>query len=53
MKKCIGCILPSKNVIEGKIEEKIELKEKRGNRPKQQLDDLREMRGYCKLKRKH
>jgi hypothetical protein len=37
-------------VIEGKIEERIEVTVRRGLRRKQLLDDLKEMRGYWKLK---
>ena len=37
-------------VIEGKIEGRIEVTGRRGRRRKQQLDDLKETRGYWKLK---
>jgi hypothetical protein len=43
-----NCLL--KHVIEGKIEERIEVMGRRGRRHKQLLDDLKERRGYCKLK---
>jgi hypothetical protein len=43
-----NCLL--KHVIEGKVEGKIEMTENRGRRRKQLLDDLKEKRGYCKLK---
>jgi hypothetical protein len=46
---CRNCLL--KNVIEGKIEGRIEMTGRRGRRRKQLLDDLKEKRGY--LKRKH
>ena len=39
-----------KQVSEGKIEGRIEVTERRGRRRKQMLDDLRETRGYWKLK---
>jgi hypothetical protein len=42
-----NCLL--KHVIKGKIEGK----KRRGRRSKQLLNDLKEMRGYWKLKRKH
>jgi hypothetical protein len=38
------------HVIEGKIEERIEVTGRRGKRSKELLDDLKEKRGYCKLK---
>jgi hypothetical protein len=41
-----NCLL--KHVIEGKIEERIEVTGRRGRRH-QLLDDLKEKRGYCKL----
>ena len=44
-KKC-----PLKHISEGKIEERIEVTGRRGRRCKQRLDDLRETRGYWKLK---
>jgi hypothetical protein len=42
------CLL--KHVIEGMIEGRIEVTGSRGRRRKQLLDDLKEKRGYCKLK---
>jgi hypothetical protein len=42
-----------KHVIEGKIEWRIEVTGRRGRKCKQLLDDLKETRGYWKLKRKH
>jgi hypothetical protein len=42
------CLL--KHVIEGKIEGKIEVTERRGRRRKQLLDDVKEKRTYWKLK---
>ena len=44
----MNCLL--KHVIDGKIEGRIEVAERRGRRHKQLLDDLNEMRGYWKLK---
>jgi len=41
------------HVIEGKREGRIEVMGGRGIRGKQLLDDLKENRGYWKLKRKH
>jgi hypothetical protein len=43
-----NCLL--KHVIEGKVEGKRKVKRRRGRRRKQLLDDLKERRGYCKLK---
>ena len=43
-----NCLL--KHVIEGKIDRRIEVTRRRGRRRKQLLDDLKEKRGYCKLK---
>jgi hypothetical protein len=43
-----NCLL--KHVIEGKIEGRIEVTERRGTRRRHLLDDLREKRGYGKLK---
>jgi hypothetical protein len=37
-------------VVEGKLEERIEMKERRGRKRKQLLDDLKEKRRYWKLK---
>jgi len=44
----MNCLL--KQVIEGKIEERIEVTERRGRKRKQLLDDLKEKRRYWKLK---
>ena len=44
----MDCIL--RHVIEGKIEEKIEVTGRRGRRRKKILDDLKEARGYWKLR---
>jgi hypothetical protein len=41
-----------KHVIEGKLEGRIEMTGRRGRRRKQLLDDLKENRGYWKLKEK-
>jgi hypothetical protein len=43
-----NCLL--KQVIEGKIEGRIEVTGRQGRRSKQLLDDLNETRGYWKLK---
>jgi hypothetical protein len=43
-----NCLL--KHVIEGKIEERIEVTGRRGRRRKKLLDDLKERRRYWKLK---
>jgi hypothetical protein len=43
-----NCLL--KHVIEGKLEGRIEVAERRGRRSKQLLDDIKETRGYWKLK---
>jgi hypothetical protein len=43
-----NCLL--KHVIEGKIEGKIKVKGRRGERGKQLLDDLQEKKGYLILK---
>ena len=43
-----NCLL--KHIIEGQIEERIEMAGRRGRRRKQLLDDLKEKIGYCKLK---
>jgi hypothetical protein len=45
---CRNCLL--KHVIEGKIEDRVEMTGRRRRRHKQLLDDLREKRMYCKLK---
>jgi hypothetical protein len=42
--------LPFNNIIEGKVERRIKVKGKRGGRRKKLLDDLKEKRGYWKLK---
>jgi hypothetical protein len=47
---CRECLL--KHVIWGKLEGRIEIIGRRGRRRKQVLDNLREKRGYCKLKDK-
>jgi len=41
-----NCLL--KQVIEGKIDGRIEVKRRRGRRHKQLLDDLKEKTGYLK-----
>jgi len=46
-----NCLL--KHVIEGKIEGRMEVTGQRGRRCKQLLDDVKEMRGFFDLKRKH
>jgi hypothetical protein len=43
-----NCFL--QQVTDGKIEGRIEVTEGRGRRNKELLDDLKEKRGYCKLK---
>jgi hypothetical protein len=45
---CRNCLL--KQVIEGKIQEQIEVTRKRGRRRKELLDDLGDRRGYSHLK---
>jgi len=45
---CRYCL--QKRVIEGKIERRIGVRERRGRRHKQLLNDLKEKSGYCKLK---
>jgi hypothetical protein len=45
---CRNCLL--KDVIEGKIEGRIEVMGRQGRRLKQLLDDLKVKRGYRKLK---
>jgi hypothetical protein len=56
---CIGYFLrrncPVTLLIEGKIqvEGRMTVTGRRGRREKQLLDDLREKRGYCKLKGEH
>ena len=39
-----------KQIIEGKIKGRIEVTRRRGRRRKKLLDDLKDRRGYCKLK---
>ena len=55
--KWIGRILRKKcplfNVIEGKVEGRIEVTGRRERRHKQLLDELQKNTGYLKLKRKH
>jgi hypothetical protein len=43
-----NCLL--KQVIEGKLEGRIEMTGRRGRRRQQLQDDLKEKRSYCKLK---
>jgi hypothetical protein len=43
-----NCLL--KYIIEGKLDGRIEMEVRRGRRRKQLLDDLKEERGYWKLK---
>jgi len=43
------CLL--KHVIDGKLEGRIEVMGRRERRCKQLLDDLKEKRGYCKLRK--
>jgi hypothetical protein len=43
-----NCLL--KHVIEGKTQGRIEVTGRRGSRRKKVLDDIKEKRGYCKLK---
>jgi hypothetical protein len=45
---CKTCLL--KLVIEGKVDGRIEVMERRRRRRKQILDELTEGRGYCKFK---
>jgi hypothetical protein len=45
---CRNCCL--KHVIEGKIKGRIEVTGRRGRRRKKLMDDLKENRGYWKLK---
>ena len=47
-RKNANCIL--KHIIEGNIEGRIEVTERRVRRRKKLLADLKETRGYCKLK---
>jgi hypothetical protein len=46
-----NCLL--KHVIEGKLEGRIEVTEKRDRRHKQLMDDRKKTIGYWKLKKKH
>ena len=46
---CRDCLL--KHVIGGEIEGGREVTRRRERRAKQLLDDIKEMRGYCKLKK--
>ena len=46
---CVGSAF-QKHVIEGKIEERLEVTEGRGRRRGRLLDDRKERRDYCKLK---
>ena len=39
-----------KHIIEGKIKGQIEVRRRRGRRHKKLLDDLKDRRGYCRLK---
>jgi hypothetical protein len=41
---------PLKHGVEGKIEGRIQMKERRRRRCNKLLNDLKEKRGYCKLK---
>ena len=43
-----NCLL--KQVIEGKIKGEIEVTGRRGRRSRKLLDDLKDRRGYCRLK---
>jgi hypothetical protein len=56
-RNCIGHILRRKclikQVIERKVERKLEVKKGERRRCKQLLNDLKEKREYWKLKRKH
>ena len=46
---CRNCLL--QQVIAGKIKGQIEVTRRRGRRRKKLLDDLKERRGYCQLKK--
>ena len=46
---CRNCLL--KQVIEGKIKGEMEVTGRRGRRRKKLLDDLKDRRGYCHLKK--
>ena len=43
-----NCLL--RHIIDGKIEERMQIMRRRGGRRKPLLDDLKEKRGCCKLK---
>jgi len=43
-----NCLL--KQVIEGKLEGRVEVRRRRGRRRKKLLDDLKDSRRYCELK---
>jgi hypothetical protein len=45
---CRNCLL--KNIIEGKIDGRVEVTGRHGRRSKHILDDLKKNRGYWKLK---
>ena len=45
---CRNCLL--KEIIEGKIKGQIEVTRRRGRRCKKLLDNLKDRRGYCRLK---
>ena len=47
-----SCVVSPFKSIEGKIGGRIEVTGRRGRRVRQLLDDLKEMRGYWKLKEK-
>ena len=47
---CRNCLL--QRVIEGKIKGGIEVTGRRGRRRRKLLDDLKERRGYCHMRRK-
>jgi len=47
---CRNCLL--QDVTKEKIEGRIEVMGRRGRRSKELLDDVKEKRGYCKLKEK-
>jgi hypothetical protein len=46
-----NCLL--KHAVEGKVECRMEVTRRGGRRHKQLSDDLKETRGYCKLKSNH
>jgi hypothetical protein len=45
---CRNCLLI--HVTEGRVEGRVEVTGRRGRKRKQLLDDIKEMREYCKLK---